>query len=189
LPWLSRENRKFLGRAVRFCAQAGITQFLDIGSGLPTMENVHEVAGQAAEDPHVVYVDSDPVVISHARPAVHSADRGVDSGDLTRPEEIRSGCLARRAGPRGTGRRQVVQAEVDSMVSDLGGAAPASVTVGVASGSVVEELINAAKDADMLVVGSRGAGGFTRLMMGSVSSLVTQYATCPVVIIPPADRQ
>jgi nucleotide-binding universal stress UspA family protein len=74
-------------------------------------------------------------------------------------------------------------------MNDLGDSAPASVTVLVASGSVVEELVNAAKDADMLVVGSRGAGGFTRLMMGSVSSLVTQHATCPVVVIPTADRQ
>jgi nucleotide-binding universal stress UspA family protein len=90
--------------------------------------------------------------------------------------------LAEKAG-------QVVQAEVDSAMNDLGDSAPASVTVLVASGSVVEELVNAAKDADMLVVGSRGAGGFTRLMMGSVSSLVTQHATCPVVVIPTADRQ
>jgi nucleotide-binding universal stress UspA family protein len=85
--------------------------------------------------------------------------------------------------------RQVVQAEVDSVANALGDSAPASVTVRVASGSVVEELVNAAKDADMLVVGSRGAGGFSRLMMGSVSSLVTQHATCPVVVIPPTDRQ
>jgi nucleotide-binding universal stress UspA family protein len=75
------------------------------------------------------------------------------------------------------------------VANDLGDSAPASVTVLVASGSVVEELVNAGKDADMLVVGSRGAGGFSRLMMGSVSSLVTQHATCPVVVIPSADRQ
>jgi nucleotide-binding universal stress UspA family protein len=90
--------------------------------------------------------------------------------------------LAEKAG-------QVVQAGVDSAANDLGGSAPASVTLRVASGSVVEELINAAKDADMLVVGSRGAGGFSRLMMGSVSSLVTQHATCPVVVIPTSDRE
>jgi hypothetical protein len=88
LPWLSRENRKFLGRAVRFCAGAGITQFLDIGSGLPTMENVHEVAGQAAEDPHVVYVDNDPVVISHACALLSTPRTAAARGDLTRPEEI-----------------------------------------------------------------------------------------------------
>jgi S-adenosyl methyltransferase len=59
LPWLSRENRMFLGRAVRFCADAGITQFLDIGSGLPTNQNVHQVAEQVISQPHVVYVDND----------------------------------------------------------------------------------------------------------------------------------
>src|SRR6202030_4016818 len=67
LPWLFRENRRFLGRAVRFCANAGINQFLDVGSGLPTMENVHEVAEQVTTDARVVYVDNDPVVVSHAR--------------------------------------------------------------------------------------------------------------------------
>jgi hypothetical protein len=96
LPWLSRENRKFLGRAVRFCARAGITQFLDIGSGLPTMENVHEVAGQAAEDPHVVYVDNDPVVISHARALLSTPLTAAARGDLTQPEEILAAPEVRR---------------------------------------------------------------------------------------------
>jgi len=85
--------------------------------------------------------------------------------------------------------RQLVQAEADSVASELGDSAPASVTVRVVSGSPVEELVNAGKDADLLVVGSRGAGGFSRLTMGSISSLVTQHATCPVVVIPPADGQ
>jgi nucleotide-binding universal stress UspA family protein len=110
---------------------------------------------------------------------VHELIRGYFGGRVEFPDDH---ILAEKA-------RQVVQAEVDSVASDLGVSAPASVTVRVASGSVVEELINAAKDADMLVVGSRGAGGFSRLMLGSVSSLVTQQATCPVVVIPPADRQ
>jgi len=83
--------------------------------------------------------------------------------------------------------RQLVQTGVDAVARELGESAPAAVSVRVASGSVVEELVNAARDADMLVVGSRGAGGFSRLMMGSVSSLVTQHATCPVVVIPSAD--
>ena len=75
-------------------------------------------------------------------------------------------------------------------MNDLGDAARASVIVRVASGSVVEELVSAAKDADMLVVGSRGAGGFRGLVMGSVHHLlVTQHATCPVVVIPAADLQ
>jgi nucleotide-binding universal stress UspA family protein len=84
--------------------------------------------------------------------------------------------------------RQMVQAEVDQALAGIAGSRPESVTVRVASGSIVEELVSASKDADMLVVGSRGAGGFARLVMGSVSSLVTQHAACPVVIIPPEGR-
>jgi S-adenosyl methyltransferase len=88
LPWLSRENRKFLGRAVRFCANAGITQFLDVGSGLPTMENVHEVAEQVAADPRVVYADNDPVVVRHAQALLATPRTVAVYGDLTRPDEI-----------------------------------------------------------------------------------------------------
>jgi hypothetical protein len=96
LPWLSLENRKFLGRAVRFCARAGITQFLDIGSGLPTMENVHEVAEQVATEPHVVYVDNDPVVLSHARALLSTPRTAAARGDLTRPAEILAAPEVRR---------------------------------------------------------------------------------------------
>jgi hypothetical protein len=61
-------NRAFVGRAVRFLVnEAGITQLLDIGSGLPTKGNVHEVAHAADPETHVVYVDHDPVVLTHAR--------------------------------------------------------------------------------------------------------------------------
>jgi hypothetical protein len=88
LPWLSRENRKFLGRAVRFCANAGIKQFLDIGSGLPTMENVHEVAGRITADAHVVYVDNDPVVVRHAQALLATPRTVAIYGDLNRPDEI-----------------------------------------------------------------------------------------------------
>ena len=52
LPWLARQNRYFLRRTVRFCAEEGVTQFLDIGSGLPTNQNVHEVAQQVSPDSH-----------------------------------------------------------------------------------------------------------------------------------------
>jgi nucleotide-binding universal stress UspA family protein len=65
---------------------------------------------------------------------------------------------------------------------------PASVTVRAISGFPARELIDASRDADLLVVGSRGMGGFTRLMLGSVSSQVAQHAHCPIVIIP-GDRQ
>jgi hypothetical protein len=94
LPWLARENRKFLGRVVRFCAAEGITQFIDIGSGLPTMENVHQVAGRVVAEPRVLYVDNDPVVVSHARALLAAPGTWAFQGDLTRPEEI----LAEAAG-------------------------------------------------------------------------------------------
>jgi O-methyltransferase involved in polyketide biosynthesis len=61
-----RENREFLGRAVRFLAAAGIRQFLDIGTGLPTRENVHQVARRLVPAARVAYVDNDPAVIEHA---------------------------------------------------------------------------------------------------------------------------
>jgi nucleotide-binding universal stress UspA family protein len=64
---------------------------------------------------------------------------------------------------------------------------PPSVTVRAVTGLPAEELINAATDADMIVVGSRGTGGFKRLLLGSVSSQVTHHARCPVVVIPDSD--
>src|SRR6266536_1745405 len=62
----ARENRAFLQRAVRYLAREGIRQFLDIGTGLPTQGNVHQIARQVAPDARVVYVDHDPVVHAHA---------------------------------------------------------------------------------------------------------------------------
>lgn len=85
--------------------------------------------------------------------------------------------------------RQMVQADVDKARGQLGASQPVTVNVRAISGSVVEELVKAGADADMLVVGSRGAGGFSRLVLGSVSSLVIQHATCPVVIIPAEGRE
>ena len=84
--------------------------------------------------------------------------------------------------------RKAAQAETDKVLAGLAGPRPDSVTVKAVHGFPVEELIDAGKDADMLVLGSRGAGGFTRLMMGSVSSQVAHHAQCPVLIIPPEDR-
>jgi hypothetical protein len=88
LPWMAQENRRFLGRAVRFCASQGITQFIDIGSGLPTMENVHQVAGQVVTEPRVLYVDHDPVVVRHAQALLATTGTQALPGDLTRPAEI-----------------------------------------------------------------------------------------------------
>ena len=88
LPLLARENRAFLGRAVRFCVGAGVTQFLDIGSGLPTADNTHEVAQRAAPEARIVYVDIDPVVVSHARALLATPLTRAVRGDLTRPGEV-----------------------------------------------------------------------------------------------------
>jgi SAM-dependent methyltransferase len=72
-----RENRAFLGRAVRYLAsEAGIRQFLDIGTGLPSVGNVHEVAQEVAPESRVVYVDNDPIVLAHARALLNSAPQG-----------------------------------------------------------------------------------------------------------------
>ncbi|HEX9063583.1 MAG TPA: SAM-dependent methyltransferase, partial [Streptosporangiaceae bacterium] len=61
------ENRKFLGRAVRFMLASGVRQFLDLGSGIPTQENVHEIARQGDAGARVVYVDNDEVAVAHSK--------------------------------------------------------------------------------------------------------------------------
>ncbi|MGH3867366.1 MAG: SAM-dependent methyltransferase [Pseudonocardiaceae bacterium] len=67
LPLIMQANRAFLRRSVRYLVQQGITQFLDIGSGIPTEGNVHEVAQAASPQSRVVYVDVDPVAVAHSR--------------------------------------------------------------------------------------------------------------------------
>jgi S-adenosyl methyltransferase len=72
-----RMNRAFLGRAVHYlAAEAGIGQFLDIGTGLPSSNNTHEVAQRAAPESRIVYVDNDPIVLSHARALLTSTAEG-----------------------------------------------------------------------------------------------------------------
>jgi len=89
-----RANRAFLARAVRFLtAEAGIRQFLDIGTGIPTANNTHEVAQGAAPDSRIVYVDNDPIVLSHARALLKSTPQGACAyldADLRDPEAILS---------------------------------------------------------------------------------------------------
>ncbi len=84
---IARDNRSFLGRVVRYLAtRGGIRQFLDLGGGLPTQANVHELAQGVAPDARVVYVDNDPVVASHGRALLASGDRvGMVLGDLRDP--------------------------------------------------------------------------------------------------------
>ncbi len=81
-------------------------------------------------------------------------------------------------------RRQAAEEMTQAAASRLGDAKPATVSVRAVSGFVVEELVEASRDADLVVVAARGSGGFTRLLLGSVSSQLVQHATCPVVIIP-----
>ncbi|GAA4221845.1 SAM-dependent methyltransferase [Streptosporangium album] len=82
-------NRAFLGRTVRHLAEAGIRQFIDIGTGLPTQDNVHQVAGREAPGSRVVYVDNDPIVLSHARALLaDNPDTIVVEGDAREPEAI-----------------------------------------------------------------------------------------------------
>ncbi|MGH3391880.1 MAG: SAM-dependent methyltransferase [Actinomadura sp.] len=82
-------NRRFLGRAVEFLAGAGIKQFLDLGTGLPSQNNVHEVAQRVCPDARVVYVDNDPVVLNHAEALLASDDSTVVlCEDLREPERI-----------------------------------------------------------------------------------------------------
>jgi hypothetical protein len=72
-----RANRAFLARSVRYLAgEAGIRQFLDIGTGIPSANNTHEVAQAAAPDARIVYVDNDPIVLAHARALLTSTEQG-----------------------------------------------------------------------------------------------------------------
>jgi SAM-dependent methyltransferase len=89
LPKIMQANRAFMRRAVRFALDAGFDQFLDIGSGIPTFGNVHEVAQSARPDARVVYVDHDPVAVAHSQVVLEGNERaGVAAADLRKPREI-----------------------------------------------------------------------------------------------------
>lgn len=86
---IASSNRAFLGRAVRYMVDNGITQFLDLGSGIPTVGNVHEVAQRADPECRVVYVDHDPVAVAHSRLMLEGVGgTTVVDADLTRPEQV-----------------------------------------------------------------------------------------------------
>ncbi|NEC88724.1 SAM-dependent methyltransferase [Streptomyces sp. SID12501] len=89
LPKIMQANRAFMRRAVRFAAAEGITQFLDIGSGIPTFGSVHEVARAVSPEARVMYVDHDPVAVAHSQ-AVLAGDQHADvlAADLRKPREI-----------------------------------------------------------------------------------------------------
>jgi S-adenosyl methyltransferase len=89
---IARADRYFLGRVVRFLAgEKGVRQFLDVGTGLPTVDNTHEVAQRVAPDARIVYVDNDPLVLAHARALLTSSPGGVTNyidADLDDPPAI-----------------------------------------------------------------------------------------------------
>jgi O-methyltransferase involved in polyketide biosynthesis len=90
-----RANRAFLARAVRFlAAEAGIRQFLDIGTGIPTADNTHQVAQRVAPQCRVVYADNDPIVLSHAQALLKSSPQGACAyldADLRNPDLVLAG--------------------------------------------------------------------------------------------------
>ena len=145
-----RANRAFLARTVRFlAAEKGIRQFLDIGTGIPTASNTHEVAQRAAPDSQVVYVDNDPIVLSHAQALLKSSPQGgcayIDA-DLRDPEKI----LARAVDTLDFG--QPVAVMLIAVMHFIGDDAEASAIIGklmgaCAPGSFVA-LSHAASDID-----------------------------------------
>ncbi|MET9968155.1 SAM-dependent methyltransferase [Streptomyces sp. NPDC006356] len=89
---IARSSRAFLGRSIRYLVtEAGVRQFLDVGTGLPTVDNTHEVAQRLAPESKIVYVDNDPLVLAHARALLTSTPEGVTAYEdlsLYEPERI-----------------------------------------------------------------------------------------------------
>jgi SAM-dependent methyltransferase len=97
LPAIMQSNRAFLRRAVRYLVKRGITQFLDIGSGIPTVGNVHEVARRINPQARVVYVDNDPVAVAHSRAILAEEERTVVvHADLREPDTILNDASVRK---------------------------------------------------------------------------------------------
>jgi S-adenosyl methyltransferase len=92
IAYLARADRAFLGRAVRYLvSEAGIRQFLDIGTGLPTADNTHQVAQRIVPECRIVYVDNDPLVLTHARALLIGTPEGATDyldADLRDPDKI-----------------------------------------------------------------------------------------------------
>lgn len=93
----ARVNRAFLGRVVRFMVANGVRQFLDIGSGIPTVGNVHEIAQREDPECRVVYVDRDPIAVAHSELMLGSNDRAaIVQADMRDPESILNSDAARQ---------------------------------------------------------------------------------------------
>ena len=89
VPALARSNRAFVGRAVRYLTGAGVRQFFDIGSGIPTVGNVHEIAQDATPDARVVYVDLDPVAVAEGQEILEGNPTAIAiRGDIRSPDQL-----------------------------------------------------------------------------------------------------
>ncbi|MGV9410545.1 SAM-dependent methyltransferase [Nocardia sp. NPDC003693] len=125
----ARANRQFMHRSTRFLAEAGITQFLDIGTGIPTEPNLHQIAQEITPDARVVYVDNDPLVLAHARALMTGGTPGATTyieGDVTDPRAILAAPelaalldLSRPIGVSMIALLHFVEADVDKIVSDI----------------------------------------------------------------------
>jgi hypothetical protein len=94
---IAQQNRAFLRRAVLFMLDAGIRQFLDLGSGIPTVGNVHEIAQRTAPGTRVVYVDYEPVAVAHSRLLLaDNPDAAILGADITRPDDVLDAPVTRR---------------------------------------------------------------------------------------------
>ena len=110
---------------------------------------------------------------------VHQAVKGYYGTAVVNPEDR---ALTEQA-------REAAEAEASKVLAELGESRPDTVTVTAVNGFPVEEILAAAEHADIIVLGSRGSGGFTRLLLGSVSSQIAQHAHCPVLIVPAEDSE
>jgi nucleotide-binding universal stress UspA family protein len=104
---------------------------------------------------------------------VHQAVVGYAGGPTTYPGDQAETAKARDAA----------QAEVESVLGEVGANRPADVTVTAVHGLPAQELVAASENADLIVVGSRGTGGFARLLLGSVTGQIAEHASCPVTIV------
>ena len=109
---------------------------------------------------------------------VHPSIVGYFGGIVTTPQDLE---LTEQV-------QAAVTAEADKVLAELNGPHPESVTVKAVHSFPVGELVNASKEADLIVLGSRGMGGFSRLMLGSTADQVVRHAHCPVTIVPAEDR-
>ena len=96
----ARANREFMHRSTRFLAESGLRQFLDIGTGIPTRPNLHEIAQGVAPESRIVYVDNDPIVLAHAKALLQSHEAGRTAyvqADLAAPDDIMAAPALREA--------------------------------------------------------------------------------------------